>query len=155
MILKLNETAGAYSGANNGLTVQNVMEGEVANSEFGTQSVTIKSVTDINTVDIDGTYFDTNNNNTHLVCRNKWYDLPAQNVRSIAVNVNSAGTRPLAGDSRCTITATETLGNNDTLTDFIGDWVWTPDGESDDKTCLLYTSPSPRDGLLSRMPSSA
>ena len=27
-----------------------------------------------------------------------------------------------------------------------------PGGES---TCLLYTSPSPRDGLLSRMPSSA
>ena len=27
---------------------------------------------------------------------------------------------------------------------------------NDDKnTCLLYTSPSPRDGLLSRMPSSA
>ena len=25
----------------------------------------------------------------------------------------------------------------------------------DDKICLLYTSPSPRDGLLSRMPSSA
>ena len=24
-----------------------------------------------------------------------------------------------------------------------------------DRTCLLYTSPSPRDGLLSRMPSSA
>ena len=24
-----------------------------------------------------------------------------------------------------------------------------------DDTCLLYTSPSPRDGLLSRMPSSA
>ena len=37
------------------------------------------------------------------------------------------------------------------------------DGESSDvvsplrsrKSCLLYTSPSPRDGLLSRMPSSA
>ena len=27
--------------------------------------------------------------------------------------------------------------------------------EGDDYTCLLYTSPSPRDGLLSRMPSSA
>ena len=27
--------------------------------------------------------------------------------------------------------------------------------EGTDKTCLLYTSPSPRDGLLSRMPSSA
>ena len=27
--------------------------------------------------------------------------------------------------------------------------------EKDSKPCLLYTSPSPRDGLLSRMPSSA
>ena len=27
--------------------------------------------------------------------------------------------------------------------------------DSDMYTCLLYTSPSPRDGLLSRMPSSA
>ena len=27
--------------------------------------------------------------------------------------------------------------------------------EPGDKACLLYTSPSPRDGLLSRMPSSA
>ena len=26
---------------------------------------------------------------------------------------------------------------------------------SAEETCLLYTSPSPRDGLLSRMPSSA
>ena len=28
-------------------------------------------------------------------------------------------------------------------------------GAADSTTCLLYTSPSPRDGLLSRMPSSA
>ena len=28
-------------------------------------------------------------------------------------------------------------------------------GISNHQTCLLYTSPSPRDGLLSRMPSSA
>ena len=27
--------------------------------------------------------------------------------------------------------------------------------DEDGDTCLLYTSPSPRDGLLSRMPSSA
>ena len=27
--------------------------------------------------------------------------------------------------------------------------------DDDSSTCLLYTSPSPRDGLLSRMPSSA
>ena len=33
---------------------------------------------------------------------------------------------------------------------------WTPKDWFDwNKTCLLYTSPSPRDGLLSRMPSSA
>ena len=30
-----------------------------------------------------------------------------------------------------------------------------PKGESKPSICLLYTSPSPRDGLLSRMPSSA
>ena len=29
------------------------------------------------------------------------------------------------------------------------------DGKHEDIGCLLYTSPSPRDGLLSRMPSSA
>ena len=31
----------------------------------------------------------------------------------------------------------------------------TEDFTKDLKACLLYTSPSPRDGLLSRMPSSA
>ena len=30
-----------------------------------------------------------------------------------------------------------------------------PNGAGKSTTCLLYTSPSPRDGLLSRMPSSA
>ena len=30
-----------------------------------------------------------------------------------------------------------------------------PEGSSVPRVCLLYTSPSPRDGLLSRMPSSA
>ena len=32
--------------------------------------------------------------------------------------------------------------------------LWLPQGEVN-IICLLYTSPSPRDGLLSRMPSSA
>ena len=32
---------------------------------------------------------------------------------------------------------------------------WATDLPIKDGTCLLYTSPSPRDGLLSRMPSSA
>ena len=34
-------------------------------------------------------------------------------------------------------------------------WVITGDGDGLSIGCLLYTSPSPRDGLLSRMPSSA
>ena len=39
----------------------------------------------------------------------------------------------------------------------IGDdfWIENDQGERAYKVCLLYTSPSPRDGLLSRMPSSA
>ena len=32
---------------------------------------------------------------------------------------------------------------------------WKGNSKDKDITCLLYTSPSPRDGLLSRMPSSA
>ena len=37
-----------------------------------------------------------------------------------------------------------------------GNVAYDPDGGEDSvSTCLLYTSPSPRDGLLSRMPSSA
>ena len=36
-----------------------------------------------------------------------------------------------------------------------GDGVQVRIGGENAYTCLLYTSPSPRDGLLSRMPSSA
>ena len=32
---------------------------------------------------------------------------------------------------------------------------WQKDPSAEIRVCLLYTSPSPRDGLLSRMPSSA
>ena len=34
-------------------------------------------------------------------------------------------------------------------------WINMPAKLKKNKPCLLYTSPSPRDGLLSRMPSSA
>ena len=37
----------------------------------------------------------------------------------------------------------------------INDFVLNKDPFNQSKICLLYTSPSPRDGLLSRMPSSA
>ena len=39
--------------------------------------------------------------------------------------------------------------------DFSNPFVWEEIQFKSIKTCLLYTSPSPRDGLLSRMPSSA
>ena len=45
------------------------------------------------------------------------------------------------------IEITRELGANDAICDYIGIAIT--------RICLLYTSPSPRDGLLSRMPSSA
>ena len=36
-----------------------------------------------------------------------------------------------------------------------GDSIEDEEGTEEEDACLLYTSPSPRDGLLSRMPSSA
>ena len=70
------------------LTIQSVMEAEVKNSEFGTQALTVKSVDDVTSIDIDSVVFDTANNNTHLVCRDRWYDLPAD-VRTISATLNN------------------------------------------------------------------
>ena len=51
------------------------------------------------------------------------------------------------------LSATGTADNTKFLR---GDNTWTVvDTSIADDSCLLYTSPSPRDGLLSRMPSSA
>ena len=44
---------------------------------------------------------------------------------------------------------------NDLTDDAYKDSVQTVSDLTDEWVCLLYTSPSPRDGLLSRMPSSA
>ena len=50
----------------------------------------------------------------------------------------------------------EEPGNhNETIDRLLGDVGELDDLEDVINTCLLYTSPSPRDGLLSRMPSSA
>ena len=43
----------------------------------------------------------------------------------------------------------------ETLEKNLDDMEKVTEGTTQSKTCLLYTSPSPRDGLLSRMPSSA
>ena len=50
-----------------------------------------------------------------------------------------------------------TAPENDEMENFLHDngYIETEVTDTDPFTCLLYTSPSPRDGLLSRMPSSA
>ena len=49
---------------------------------------------------------------------------------------------------------TDWMSNSDvTMPDYVKTWRQTL--RDMHQTCLLYTSPSPRDGLLSRMPSSA
>ena len=49
-------------------------------------------------------------------------------------------------------TASTKTGDSITESDVM---IETPDGTADAYFCLLYTSPSPRDATLSRMPSSA
>ena len=77
------------------------------------------------------------------------------------LTVVAAATAALVVLAGCSTTATpeEEGGKDITLWLMGGD---TPDTLRDylkteyaEATCLLYTSPSPRDGLLSRMPSSA
>ena len=46
-------------------------------------------------------------------------------------------------------------GSQDWVYEHLGALFWTVEIWAPNKDCLLYTSPSPRDGLLSRMPSSA
>ena len=47
------------------------------------------------------------------------------------------------------------LFNDSMFDDFFQDMGFPFYNDHDMRICLLYTSPSPRDGLLSRMPSSA
>ena len=56
---------------------------------------------------------------------------------------------PEPGYGRACLAAIEAAGEYDILVFMDGD------ASDDPDDCLLYTSPSPRDGLLSRMPSSA
>ena len=68
-------------------------------------------------------------------------------------DTNLSGSNPLdlSGNSNTGITTGATTGVSGLLSEG-----FSFDGTNDYiSTCLLYTSPSPRDGLLSRMPSSA
>ena len=67
--------------------------------------------------------------------------------------------QPIEGDSAPSFNLQDQNGDWHTLEDYRGKYVvlffYPKDGTPGCTTCLLYTSPSPRDGLLSRMPSSA
>ena len=54
----------------------------------------------------------------------------------------------IVGTERHFSVSVNTMGANISVSDLPTDWTRVA-------SCLLYTSPSPRDGLLSRMPSSA
>ena len=72
----------------------------------------------------------------------KVIEVPATKTAEIIKSDVSFGVRGNCGMCKSTIeSATMSIEGVDTAT-------WSTD-------CLLYTSPSPRDGLLSRMPSSA
>ena len=79
------------------------------------------------------------------------------NNLSLGVILQSAGTDSGNGNEE-DATVTLEQGGTGSSTPFIDQVTAVASNTSDstpDYTCLLYTSPSPRDGLLSRMPSSA
>ena len=69
-------------------------------------------------------------------------DMGLDRVRAVAGRLNLHGTAP-DGARRIVVGGTNGKGSTCAMLDAIL------------RACLLYTSPSPRDGLLSRMPSSA
>ena len=75
--------------------------------------------------------------------------IPAGNQDTAAEHVNS--------NPQVTAMNTQQVGHDDSL--FLSEWPYPTEYgdhyETPKCACLLYTSPSPRDGLLSRMPSSA
>ena len=82
---------------------------------------------------------------------------------SVIVAAAGSGTRFQSGNQKKTyavlagkplwLHSVERFANRDDVTQIL--IVVSPDDLDWFKDCLLYTSPSPRDGLLSRMPSSA
>ena len=67
-------------------------------------------------------------------------------------HLNAFGFRVYRMQGTCSIGRNQRIAEIKERIQETGDLVRRPTGGG---TCLLYTSPSPRDGLLSRMPSSA
>ena len=71
-----------------------------------------------------------------------------------------ANANDIEGDALTVTGLTVNTGNGAITDNGDGTWNYTPAADDDtdvsfNYTCLLYTSPSPRDATLSRMPSSA
>ena len=87
-------------------------------------------------------------------------------VFTVTIDPDAGGTSSTGLENQATSTGAALDENGNPLVDATGNPITAtddsdngtdPTGENgeDDMDCLLYTSPSPRDGLLSRMPSSA
>ena len=76
--------------------------------------------------------------------KNKDYSVEKNETKIDVVRVDESGIAVIAGTAEPSTTIEAKIGNQT-----VGTTEVNKDG------CLLYTSPSPRDGLLSRMPSSA
>ena len=79
------------------------------------------------------------------------------NEMQLAVEQVRQGLRPAQPGGQTAVIATEPSPTASTqmLADVAEERTTRPAGAYPPSACLLYTSPSPRDGLLSRMPSSA
>ena len=75
------------------------------------------------------------------------------NTSTLATWLNSIGVK--VGEVRVIPDIEKTIIDTLNLLKTTYDYVFTTGGIGPTHDCLLYTSPSPRDGLLSRMPSSA
>ena len=137
LVLRLEDSN--YSGNTNGLTVQNVMESEVPDSQYGTQSLVVKSVTDLSDVVIASTVLE---NGIHTVCRDRWYALPTA-LQTLNNVVLDPGVRPLAGDARCTITSSMSMTEDSAqLASFIGNFTWTQDSSATDQYAGTLSLPA-------------
>lgn len=139
LVLRLEDTDTVYDGANNELTVQNVMESELPDSKYGTQSLIVKSVTDLTNVAIASTVLE---NRVHTVCRDRWYALP-EALRTLKNVELTPGVRPLASHvlPRYTITSSMTEETAQ-LASFIGNFTWTQDSSATDKYAGTLSLPA-------------
>ena len=116
----------------------------------GGTALTVQGTADVNTINVSGgltasTSSDDPAGTVNLRVDNPTFDTPTQNSGNVVVNVNPGNGSFTLPAATCTL-AGVMIGTDKARLDDLNTY---------DLTCLLYTSPSPRDRQKSRMPSSA